>query len=60
MGYSGSYVIVETMIQQNKVTLSDLEHLVDSLTRRGLITTKEEKALLDLARKRLSRALVNL
>ena len=59
MGYSGSYVIVETMIRQNKVMLSDLEHLVDSLTRRGLISTKEEKALLDLARKRLPKALVN-
>ena len=51
MEYSGSYVIVESMIRQNKIVLSELEQLVSSLTSRGLISTKEQQALLHLARK---------
>jgi len=51
MEYSGSYVIVESMIRQNKIVLSELEQLVNSLTRRGLISTEEQQALLHLARK---------
>jgi hypothetical protein len=51
MGYSGSYVIVESMIRQNQVMLSELQQLVDSLNRRGLISTKEQQALLNLATK---------
>ena len=59
MEYSGSYVIVETMIRQNKLMLSELEQLVNSLICRGLITTKEQKALLHLAKKRLPKLLVD-
>ena len=56
MGYSGSYVIVEAMIRQNQVMLSELQQLVDSLNRRGLISTKEQQALLNLARKILPKS----
>lgn len=51
MEYSGSYVIVESMIRQNKIVLAELEQLVSSLTRRGLISTREQQDLLHLARK---------
>jgi hypothetical protein len=37
------------MIRQNKLMLFELEHLVASLERRGLITLVEQKALLKLA-----------
>jgi hypothetical protein len=57
MEFSGSYVIVESMIRQNKIVLSELEQLVNSLTRRGLITTKEQQSLLLLARKVLPKSL---
>ena len=56
MEYSGSYVIVESMIRQNKVMFSELEQLVNSLIRRGLIDIKEQQALLHLARKILPKA----
>lgn len=49
MQYTGSYLVVESMIRQNKVMLFELEHLVDSLRRRGLITMAEREALLQLA-----------
>lgn len=55
MEYSGSYVIVESMIRQHKVMFSELEQLVDSLGRKGLITAKEQKALVHLAKKLLSK-----
>jgi hypothetical protein len=51
MQYSGSYVIVESMIRQNKVILSELEQLVDSLVRKGLLNAKEQEALILLAKK---------
>jgi len=51
MQYSGSYVIVESMIRQNKVMLSEVEQLVDSLGRKGLLNDKEQQALILLARK---------
>jgi hypothetical protein len=51
MQTSGSYLIVESMIRQNKVMFFELEHLVASLERRGLITAVEQKALLKLARR---------
>ena len=57
MENSGSYVIVESMIRQNKIVLSELEQLVNSLTRRGLISTKEQQSLLLLARKVLPKYL---
>lgn len=53
MQISGSYVIVETMIRQNKVVLSEVKQLVNSLERKGLITRTEQKALLQLAMKTL-------
>ncbi len=55
MQTSGSYLVVETMIRQNKVMLSELEQLVSSLEKKGLITTTEQKALVQLARKLLSK-----
>ena len=51
MQTSGSYVLVESMIRQNKVMLFEVRHLVDSLERRGLLTTAEQRALLQLANK---------
>lgn len=59
MAYSGSYIIVESMIRQNKVMFSELERLVDSLNRRGLINIKEQKALLVLAKKVLPKPLAD-
>jgi hypothetical protein len=60
MQYSGSYVIVESMIRQNKVILAEVEQLVYTLGRRGLLDRKEQKALLLLARKVLPKHLVDL
>lgn len=57
MQFSGSYVIVESMIRQNQVMFSELEQLVNSLSRRGLISIKEQQALLTLARKVLPKSL---
>jgi len=59
MLFSGSYVIVESMIRQNKVVFSELEQLVDSLSRRGLISQQEQKDLLRLARKVLPKSLLD-
>ena len=59
MQFSGSYVIVETMIRQNKMGFSELEQLVDSLSRRGLISTSEQQHLLNLARKVLPKSLLD-
>ena len=59
MLFSGSYVIVESMIRQNKVIFSELEQLVISLSRRGLISTKEQQDLLRLARKILPKSLLD-
>ena len=59
MQFSGSYVIVESMIRQNKVVFSELEQLVISLSRRGLISTKEQQDLLRLARKVLPKSLLD-
>jgi hypothetical protein len=51
MKNSGSYVIVEAMIRENQIRLSELETWVNSLERIGLITSREHKALLQLAKK---------
>ena len=51
MNASGSYVVVEYMIRQKKIMLFELRHLVASLERRGLITPKENQALLKLGHK---------
>ena len=53
MNASGSYVVVEFMIRERKVMLFELDHLVDSLARQGLITQKEQQALLRLGNKLL-------
>jgi hypothetical protein len=53
MNPSGSYVIVEFMIREKKLKLPELEHLVESLEQRGLITSGENKALLRLGNKLL-------
>ena len=53
MNASGSYVIVEYMIREQKVMLFELRHLVESLERRGLITPGEHQALLRLGSKLL-------
>lgn len=53
MQTSGSYLVVETMIRQNKVMLPELEQLVSSLEKKGLITRMEQRALLQLAIKLL-------
>jgi hypothetical protein len=55
MDYSGSYVILESMIRQNKFMFSELEQLVSSLGRRGLLNSKEQEALLKLASKILAK-----
>ena len=55
MKSSGSYVVVETMIRQNKIMFFELRHLTDSLERRGLITPPEHQSLLQLGEKLLSR-----
>lgn len=60
MQYSGSYLVVETMIRQNKVMLFELEHLVDSLKRRGLLTMAERESLLQLAKKVLPKSPLNM
>ena len=48
---SGSYVVVESMIRQQQVRLFELKELVESLERRGLISSSEQKSLLQLARR---------
>jgi len=51
MQTSGSYVLVESMIRQNKIMLFEVKHLVASLERRGLLTPAEHNMLLQLASK---------
>ena len=51
MQTSGSYVVVESMIRQNTVMLFEVEQLVDSLERRGLLNPNEQKDLIQLAKK---------
>ena len=53
MNVYGSYVVVEFMIRERKVTLFELKHLGDSLERQSLITQKEQHALIRLGNKLL-------
>ena len=53
MKTSGSYVVVETMIRQNKIMMFELRHLVASLERIGLITPPEHRSLLQMGEKLL-------
>jgi hypothetical protein len=53
MNASGSYVVVEDMIRQKKVMPIELKHLVASLERKGLITPREHRSLLQLGSKLL-------
>ncbi|HET6595254.1 MAG TPA: hypothetical protein VFG81_06510 [Anaerolineales bacterium] len=48
MNASGSYVVVEVMICEKKMLLFELDHLLESLERRGLITPREHRVLLQL------------
>jgi hypothetical protein len=48
MNASGSYVVVEFMIREKRIMLLELKDLVDSLERKGLITFREQQALLKL------------
>lgn len=56
MQTSGSYVVVESMIRQQQVMLLELKQLVESLERRGLITSAEQHSLLQLAKRVLPKA----
>lgn len=47
--YSDSYLVVEKMIHQREITLSELEHLLDALKGQEQITVTEQQALLALA-----------
>jgi hypothetical protein len=54
MTASDSYIVVEKMIRLGEIVMSELVSLLDTLQEQGLITPKEHKALLELA-KRLNR-----
>lgn len=48
---SDSYLVIERMIQQGEISLSELENLLYSLEEQQLITTAEQQSLLELAAK---------
>ena len=48
---SDSYLVVERMIQQGEISLSELENLLYSLEEQQLVTTAEQQSLLELAAK---------
>lgn len=47
--YSDSYITVERMIRRGELSLSELEHVLESLLRQKNITSTEGEALLELA-----------
>ena len=47
--YSDSYLTLERMIQRGELSLSELEHVLESLLRQKNITSAEGEALLELA-----------
>ncbi len=59
MNASGSYVVVEFMIREKKVLLFELEHLLESLEQRGLISSGERRALLQLGNRLLPKHLAD-
>jgi hypothetical protein len=46
---SDSYLVVEKMIRQDEIMLSELEHLLEVLEGQGQITSEEHQTLLELA-----------
>jgi hypothetical protein len=51
MDASDSYLVVERMIQQGQISVSELERLLHLLTEQQFITVVEQKSLLELAAK---------
>lgn len=51
MDTSDHYTVLERMIRRDEVSMSELEHLLDSLAEQGQITDAEHQALLELAEK---------
>ena len=49
METSDSYIVVEKMIRLGKVSMSELEHLLNSLEEQEAITPSERQTLLELA-----------
>ena len=49
MDASDHYLVVERMIRRDEVSLSELQHLLNSLEEQRQITPTEHQALLDLA-----------
>jgi hypothetical protein len=49
METSDHYIVIERMIRQREVLMSELKHLLDSLEDQGRITVVERHALLKLA-----------
>ena len=47
--HSDSYVVIEQRIRRGELSLSELEHLLDSLVAQKEITSAEQQALLELA-----------
>jgi hypothetical protein len=50
MEHSPSFLVVERMIRQGEITLSELEPLLDSLEAQGQISSDEHQSLLRMAR----------
>jgi hypothetical protein len=51
MTFSDSYLVVEKMIHQGEIGMSELERLLDSLEEQQLITPAEHETLLELSQK---------
>ncbi|HEY3474028.1 MAG TPA: hypothetical protein VGK56_05415 [Anaerolineales bacterium] len=50
METSDSYIVLERMIRQGEIAISELEPLLDSLEDQGQISSEEHESLLKLAR----------
>lgn len=50
METSDSYIVLERMIRQGEITISELEPLLDYLEAQGQISGEEHESLLRLAR----------
>lgn len=48
---SDSYLVVEKMIRQGEIAMSELERLLDTLEEQQLITFAEHETLLELSQK---------
>ena len=49
METSDHYIVIERMIRLGEVSMSELQHLLDSLQEQEQITAAEHQALLELA-----------